>query len=114
MSGGDQQFILDELARIALHVGQQVADFDRWSGPFDTNLGINFIERSSQIGWPRWAADTAKVDVTLFHRPNSVTRRDPYPGETYLGGDIGVKIPTYSPEASAAVSTALLSASSVK
>lgn len=92
MSGGDLQFIVDELAKNGLHVGRHVAVGDMWGGPFETAPGINFAAQHSPNGATQWTAEIADEDVTLENRPTVVTRRDPYPGETFLGGS-GVIIP---------------------
>jgi hypothetical protein len=91
MSGGDLEFIVDELAKNDLHVGQHVAVGDRWGGPFEAAPGINFVARHARDGRPQWTAEIADEDVTLENRPIVVTRRDPYPGETFLGGGAGVR-----------------------
>jgi hypothetical protein len=92
MSGGDLDFILDELAKNGLHVGRHVAVGDMWGGPFDEAPGINFVAKHPRDGLAQWTAEIADEDVTLENRPIVVTRRDPYPGETFLGGS-GVIIP---------------------
>lgn len=92
MSGGDLQFIVDELATNGLHVGRHVAVGDMWGGPFDEAPGINFVAPQPGKFSTQWMAEIADEDVTLENRPIVVTRRDPYPGETFLGGS-GVIIP---------------------